>query len=129
MSNREVDKLTQELEELRIRRERINSEEKLALARLKSAVAGTNRHGDQEHAVPRTAKRSFTVGQRVYITNRIGHVPLTRRTTLKDRAGTVQRVTKSRVYITTYNGNETWRIPGNVRQLTNEEHEEIVKQS
>lgn len=67
----------------------------------------------------------FRVGQRAYIHNRVRHVPPQRRATPLDRACVVQRVSRNRVDIVTYNGHETWRAPGNLRHLSEQEHRDI----
>ena len=75
---------------------------------------------------PPPARGRYSVGQRVFIENRIRHVPFSRRANPSDRAATVQRVTEDRIYITTYNGYETWRHPSNIRSLSEQEHQNIV---
>jgi hypothetical protein len=59
----------------------------------------------------------FYIGQRVYITNRITHVPLLRRATEADRTAIVTHFTPSRVAIRTINGYHTHRHPKNLRPL------------
>ena len=59
----------------------------------------------------------FHIGQRVYITNRITHVPLLRRATEADRTAIVTHFTASRVAIQTINGYNTHRHPKNLRPL------------
>jgi hypothetical protein len=60
---------------------------------------------------------AFHIGQRVYITNRITHVPLLRRATEGDRTAIVTHFTPSRVAIRTINGHHTHRHPKNLRPL------------
>jgi hypothetical protein len=59
----------------------------------------------------------FHIGQRVYITNRITHVPLLRRATEADRTAIVTHFTQSCVAIRTINGYHTHRHPKNLRPL------------
>jgi hypothetical protein len=59
----------------------------------------------------------FHIGQRVYITNRITHVPLLRRATEADRTAIVTHFTATRVAIRTINGVHTHRHPKNLRPL------------
>jgi hypothetical protein len=59
----------------------------------------------------------FYIGQRVYITNRITHVPLLRRATEADRTAIVTHFTATRVAIRTITGVHTHRHPKNLRPL------------
>jgi hypothetical protein len=59
----------------------------------------------------------FHIGQRVYITNRITHVPLLRRASEADRTAVVTHFTPTRVAIRTVNGFNTHRHPKNLRPL------------
>ena len=63
-------------------------------------------------------RQKFIVGEQVYITNRITHSinpgPL-------DRAAIVTRVRPRRIDFRTFSGQETWRSPGNLRHLTEQE--------
>jgi hypothetical protein len=59
----------------------------------------------------------FHIGQRVYITNRITHVPLLRCATEADRTAIVTHFTQSCVAIRTINGYHTHRHPKNLRPL------------
>ena len=65
-----------------------------------------------------TRRHNFSVGEQVYITNRITHSitpePL-------DRAAIVTRVRPRRIDFRTFSGQETWRSPGNLRHLTEQE--------
>jgi hypothetical protein len=60
---------------------------------------------------------AFHVGQQVYITNRITHVPLLRRATEADRTAIVTHFTATRVAIRTLTGVHTHRHPKNLRPL------------
>ena len=67
--------------------------------------------------------RDYSPGDKVYITNRIGHVQ-GRPVTAKDRAavvGTVVPGNSQRVEFRTINGYYTWRAAKNLRRLTEEE--------
>ena len=59
------------------------------------------------------------------IKNRIGQIPFGRRPSIKDRAGTITKITKKRVHITTCNGTNTSRAPHNITHLSQTEYEEI----
>ena len=65
-----------------------------------------------------TRRQNFIVGEQVYITNRITHPigpgPL-------DRTAIVTRVRPRRIDFCTFSGQETWRSPGNLRHLTEQE--------
>ena len=67
---------------------------------------------------PSTRRRTFIIGEHVYITNRITHSltpgPL-------DQTAVVTRVRPRHIDFWTYSGHETWRSPGNLRQLTDQE--------
>lgn len=122
MDDNDLNKLVKQLEELRIERERIGYEERRIIEQIKDASSSTKANSQPDS----TEEAQFAIGQRVYITNRVGHVPFTRRTSPKDRAAVVNRVTKTRVYITTYNGYDTWRHSSNLKRLTRAKHEDIV---
>ena len=82
-------------------------------------TTSTTRSGTNIPIADRTARRrSFIVGDHVYITNRLTHSvtpgPL-------DRAAIVTRVRPRRVDFRTLSGHETWRSPGNLRHLTDQE--------
>ena len=67
--------------------------------------------------------RDYAPGDKVYITNRIGHVQ-GRPVTAKDRAAVVGAVVpgnSQRVEFRTINGYYTWRAAKNLRRLTEEE--------
>ena len=101
MADDELDQIIRELERLRIRREHL-------LARFTEV----REHRQRNEGVD----APLTVGDRVRITNRVrrpnGWPPAPRDDA--DRAGTVTRVTSTRVYITTDTGIATWRAPTNV---------------
>jgi hypothetical protein len=66
---------------------------------------------------PEPTVAAFHIGQRVYITNRITHVPLLRRAMEADRTAIVTHFTATRVAIRTINGFNTHRHPKNLRPL------------
>ena len=90
MATQDVEDITARLQQLQLQRESILREEQELLRRL---TGETTREA-----------ADIAVGDRVFIENRISHVPLGRRATRKDRAAIVQRVDPKCVYITTYNG-------------------------
>jgi hypothetical protein len=67
--------------------------------------------------VPVPTVTGFHIGQRVYITNHITHVPLLCRATEADRTAIVTHFTATRVAIRTINGFHTHRHPKNLRPL------------
>ena len=76
--------------------------------------------------VDRTGRRQdFQVGDHVFITNNIRHVPFRRRATPADRAAVIERTTDNRIYFHTYNGYSTWRHRDNLRFLTPREQTNI----
>ena len=71
-------------------------------------------------------KVDFKYGDKVLITNTVRHVPITRRVTSADRAGTISRpITSNRIYLETINGHETWRAKKNLKRLTVAEFENL----
>ena len=120
MDKKNLDELIKELEDLQIRQEIV----------IKKIRASTEEATTADRPAPTAPQGNKTPslheGQKVLITNRIAHVPFTRRTSIKDRAGTIVKITKKRVHIKTYNGAETSRAPHNVSTLTEEEYQKIV---
>lgn len=68
-----------------------------------------------------------SVGEHVYITNRIRHVPSARTTSALDRAAIVTGYLGSRIYFRTYNGDETWRESQNLRLLSTDEKQNLTR--
>jgi len=137
MSQDELGNLITRLSELQLQRQNILQEEQ----RITQRIAELPRRGEDDrhraaHAPSRVSpppppaprRGVFSVGQRVFIENRIRHVPFGRRASPADRAAVVHRVTTDKVHIVTYNGFETWRHPANIRHLTNQEHRDITEQ-
>ena len=140
MSRADIESLITQLTQLQLRREAILREEQRVTRDLVELVGRTERdHTARAHeapdVVPPVGHRDEParlaigqLGQRVYITNRIRHVPIGRRSSTRDRAGVVTRVVGERIYVITYNHHKTWRIARNLRPLTETEHQNIVNQ-
>ena len=116
MTNEDLDKLVKELERLNLQQSKITSLQKSTLNKIKLV---TRRLSEQQdiHDPPCHYRRSssqsedpFLVGSKVLITNKINHVK-NRNTTSKDRAGTIHKITNSRICITTANGDKTLSKP------------------
>jgi len=126
MSEDEVGDLIRQLQDPQVRQQEIT----LRLSELVDHRAETQGNRATGRASPppveRTAREGFEVGERVFITNNIRHVPFRRRANLRDRAAIAQRILNDRVHITTCNGCETWRHASNPRKLTDNEHENII---
>lgn len=60
-----------------------------------------------------SSSRAFRIGSRIEITNKVG-LRLGPTPSAQDRRGTVTKVTNSRVYFTTDNGQNTWRAHKNL---------------
>ena len=99
MVNETIDELITQLEQLRIRETEI----------LRQLVAARARENDI-----RDGSRSFRIGDHIEITNKVKS-PIGRVATLGDKKGTVTKLTETRVYIRTVNGNKTWRAKHNVK--------------
>ena len=74
-----------------------------------------------------TTKTPFAIGDKVFILNTVFHIPSNNQITIFDRGSTIQRFTKTRVYIRTLNGHDTCRAPKNLRLMTNKEIENITQ--
>jgi len=122
----DIEDIIRQLEELRIERSRISDRERQLLSQLAITTGRTTTNRVTPTEIENDTDSSiFYVGQRVYIQNRIRHVPFSRRATPKDRAGIVSRIQDERIYLTTYNGYSTWRNRDNLRHLTDREHDTI----
>ena len=122
----EVTRLINKLNDLHIRRRRIDEEEEDTLARLQRELRDTsNREAPPAVAavVEDPDPHLFAVGDHVHIENRIRHVALFANPA--DRAAIVTRVQPHRIEITTYNGYSTWRAPNNLRHLSEREQNNI----
>lgn len=123
MTEEDIESIIQRLKELQVHRDHIREEERQLLARAEDLLRPTSQTGrvSPEPNPRRETTPTFRTGEKVYITNRIRHVPGTRHAILADRACVVQRTTPDRVYIRTYNGYETWRAANNLRLLSESE--------
>ena len=119
MSEEGTDDIIRRLQELHLEKEELHEEEKELLSRLRSK-------SEQEEESDNRAE-GFAVGDHVYITNKVSHLPPLRRATPADRAAIVDNITRTRVYLITYRGHHTWRQPGNIRALTPREQRNIRK--
>ena len=119
MDKEELNKLVKELEDLQIRQE-------IVIKKIRASTEEATQSADR--SVPSTEKKEapFRTGQKVLIKNRLAHTYIGR-TSIKDRLGTVTKITKKRVHLTTCNGSETSRAPHNLKLLTQQEYEQILK--
>jgi hypothetical protein len=120
-SDQELQEITQRLRSIHVQRAALLREETSLLDRLLSGPRTTE--GDITPPTP-SSTPGYSSGNAVYITNRITHVR-GRPASAKDRAATVTRVAGRRVYLTTFCGDDTWRLPRNLRRLTREEIRQI----
>ena len=138
-AQREVIRLTEALDEIqdritdthdeeqRIRdeREELHDEEERCIIQLQLArerlAAGPpplgRRDADDEQG-------GFAIGDRVYVTNRLGSL-FTTEDSEYDRLATVVGFRPGKVVIRTYNDQESWRYPENLRLLNRREVEQI----
>ena len=114
MSNESVDDLIRQLETLRLQQERVT--QRLVVARAREA-----RNDNYTRARDNRARNDiFAVGGRVRILNRV-RVTTGLAVTDNDRRATITRITPTRIYFRTVNGNETWRARSNLRLVQNDE--------
>lgn len=127
MSDDEIARLIARLQELQTRQQEILAEELQITQRIQEATTRVNSSQDTPDTSGRVSPDPgvFTIGQHVFIQNRITHVQRFRRPNLADRAAVVQRLTRDRIYVRTYNGHDTWRSPTNLRHLSIDERTEI----
>ena len=127
MDKEELDKLIIELESLQIQQEAIIKKIRASTGK-EDQSAPTASTGKKGRSAPsEDTQGSVRVGQRVLIKNRLGRtISLKGRTSIKDRVGTITKVTTKRVQITTSTGIETSRAPHNVSPLSQKEYEDIV---
>ena len=129
-----VPSLLRKLEEIHAKRERLLQEETVIIKQLRLlTILQTEEDSTAApldcHSLPpgdSVTDSQFTPGKRVYIENRIHHLPSNCPAGPKDRAAIVQRTRNNQVFIRTYNGHDTWRSPRNLRLLTPIEHNDIV---
>ena len=122
MDKEELGKLIKQLESLQIQQEAVIKK----IRRVSTEEAPDPQRADQS-TTPLNDKDSFRVGHKVLIKNRLGHLPLGRKASIKDRIGVVTKTTKKRVQLTTWNGAETSRAPHNLTPLSEEEYQRIVE--
>ena len=103
MTKSEVDSLIQQLNELRIKEQRVLDQ--LVLARQRERVA---------NSTTRPTQRPFRVGDHVTITNRIAKVT-DRQANQNDQDSVVTKVEGEKIHLLTNNGFPTWRKSKNVR--------------
>ena len=123
-NSEEIQRLVEDLRELHLKSERvIRRIDELSRQKKAPKPSSTRAKADGES----TKSGEFKYGDKVFITNAIRHIPLTRRATVADRAGTVSRpITSNRIYLTTAKGDETWRLGKNLKRLTLAEYEELA---
>jgi hypothetical protein len=115
MSNESVDELINQLESLRIQEASIL--QRLIAARERESLAATRRTRTRETD---TEIEPFTVGRRVQVTNNIRGT-FGRSVTINDKRAFITRVTLTRIYFRTVNGNNTWRSRTNLRIVEDNE--------
>ena len=128
LNSDQVEEIITQLEQLRVTRIQTEERERQLLRDLRALT----RNGDDTRAPApaRGAAQHFPRGSLVYITNRLGATHIFRHRA-SDRAGTVTRTSDDgdRVYLTTFNGFETWRAPANLVRLTQTEADRIRHQN
>ena len=122
MDKEELNKLIKELEGLQIRQEVIIKKIRASTEEAQAADRPASSRTTQE----KDDRSSFQVGQKVLIKNRLGHLSFGQKASIKDRAGTVTKLTRKRVHIKTCNGNDTSRAPQNITLLNQQEYEVVV---
>ena len=113
----EFNQLLRELKRIQKTRREVDAREREILVRLEAI------------GVPKPAEPAelFRVGDEVFITNKIGHGPKDRATSILDRAARVIRVHNGKVYLETFSGYSTWRIEKNLRFLSSQDRVIIAK--
>jgi hypothetical protein len=117
MSDNDIVKIIEELRQLRI----------LELQVLTDLEARIIRNLQTQADNPTTPDRAvvdaapFRIGDRVYITNRLHRIPRNRTANQGDRISIVTKVFAKRIELRTINGDNKWRIPGNIRLARNDE--------
>ena len=130
--NNDLNELINQLDQLHLERQEINQREQQLLRDLRQAqrAQAPNAPPPPPANNPRNPPL-YRVGDLVYITNRLGPAQVFgRRINGGDRGGTVTRFTpnNNRVYLTTFNGYETWRQVRNVRRITQAEADQLRQQ-
>lgn len=109
-----VEDLIQQLEDLQIRRALIAEEEVILVGKLKAL---------QQNKTPslKINNNSLSVGDKVYITNRIRHSTTN---SVRERLGIVDSIDvndPNRIYITTVTGFSTWRLRKNLKKISDQQ--------
>jgi hypothetical protein len=115
MSTESVDELINQLESLRI--QEANILQRLIAARERESHATTRGIRSRETD---TEIEPFSVGRRVQATNNIRGT-FGRSVTINDKRAFITRVTLTRVYFRTVNGNNTWRSRTNLQIVEDNE--------
>jgi hypothetical protein len=115
MSNESVDDLINQLKPLRIQEASIL--QRLIAARERESLATTRGTHTRETD---TEIEPFSVGRRVQVTNNIRGT-FGRSVTINDKRAFITRVTLTRIYFRTVNGNNTWRSRTNLRIVADNE--------
>ncbi len=115
MSNESVDELINQLESLRIQETIVL--QRLIAARERESLATTQ--GGRTRGID-TETEPFRIGGRVQVTNRI-RATFGRSATINDTRAYITRVSQTRVYFRTVNGNTTWRARTNLRIVADNE--------
>ena len=110
----EFKKLVAELKEIQEARQKIEAKERVIIAQLE-ALGSTNQDC------------LFRVGDEIFITNRINHVPRGVVGSILDRAGKVTRIHNKKIYLESFSGYPTWRIEKNLRFLSDQDRKHIAE--
>jgi len=125
-----INRITQQLEQLQLERSRLEQEERILLAELRT-LGGEEPDPSEQQQQNQQDESRFRRGDTVYITNRLGagHA-FGRRARATDRAAVITGISThpNRVYLTTFNGYRTWRLPDNLRRINAEEAARIRRE-
>ena len=100
----DITELTRRLANIELEHKRLNQE-----------ITTLRQHIEERRKEDKTGRDPFEVGDRVRINTRI---VLPRKVTERDRIGTVTRITKHRIQITTDASTNTRRAPGSLTNLS-----------
>ena len=130
----DINRITQQLEQLQLQRESLEQEERTLLAELRTLGGeepGPEREPQQQQRPNPQDDGCLRRGDTVYITNRLGAAhAFGRRARETDRAAIVTGVSTNpnHIYLTTFNGYRMWRLPDNIRIINAEEAARIREQ-
>ena len=123
------------LKEIQLERVRLIQEERRLTNLLERAVDIQQRPRQESVSIEHhlslegastTSDISYSVGERVYIKNKLGALaPEGRRASLKDRTARIVALEDNRIYIRNYSNKESWRAAHNLRPVTQEESNRI----